>query len=88
MQDVRNAENYNMRLGSAKKGRNVAENTSIWLTWYTWGHDNGNLTEKELIAAYAVEFQEVLHFNMENHSRAEPWKRLENGRYVLKGVTE
>jgi len=84
MQDVRNAVNENMRLGVAKKGRNAVDNTSIYMTWFTWGHDNRDMTEEELVAAFAIEFGKVLHLNMLEHSRPAPWRKLKNGRYTLK----
>jgi hypothetical protein len=84
MQDVRNAVNINMRLGVAKKGRNAVENSSKYLTWFSWGHENGNLTEEELVAAFDIEFQKVLHINMLEYGRPAPWRKLKNGRYALK----
>jgi len=84
MQDVRNAVNINMRLGVAKKGRNAVDNTSIYMTWFTWGHDNRDMTEEELVAAFAIEFETVLALNIAIHGRPAPWRKLKNGRYALK----
>lgn len=84
MQDVRNAVNINMRLGVAKKGRNAVDNTSIYMTWFSWGHDNRDMTEEELVAAFAIEFADVLISNMVKYNRPAPWRKLKNGRYTLK----
>lgn len=84
MQDIRNAVNYGMRLGVAKKGRNSDENASKFLSWFSWGHEQGNITDVELELAFGYEFQKVHDFNMDKYGRPAPWRKLKNGRYAVK----